>query len=95
MMHQPLNHNEAEERAYLALVTKKIPSALLLVFFGVEGGQLPYATADCGYDPTGSVKSTAEQFSTADREENQVLAQMATTALDVLSARSDRIWLMV
>ena len=67
----------------------------LLGFFGVEGGHLPYATADGGYDPTSSVKSVAEQYSSADREENPVLAQMATTALDVLSSRSDRVWLMV
>ncbi len=67
----------------------------LLGLFGVSGGHLPYATADGGYNPTGSIKSAVEQYSTADREENPVLAQMATTALDVLSARSDRMWLMV
>lgn len=67
----------------------------LLGVFGVAGGHLPYATADGGYDPAPSVKAVAETYSTADREENPLLAQMATTALDVLKARSDRMWLMV
>jgi len=67
----------------------------LLGFFGAAGGHLPFATADGDYDPTGSVKEEPEEYSTADLEENPRLAQMATTALDVLSSRSDRFWLMV
>jgi alkaline phosphatase len=67
----------------------------LLGFFGVAGGHLPYATADGGYNPTGSVNAVAEQYSDDDLAENPRLAQMATTALDVLSSRSDRMWLMI
>lgn len=67
----------------------------LLGFFGAAGGHLPFATADGGYDPTYSVKLAAEKYTSADLEENPNLSQMATAALDVLSARSDKIWLMV
>lgn len=67
----------------------------LFGFFGVAGGHLPYATADGGYDPAPSPGAEAEVYTPADVSENPTLDQMATTALDVLSTRSDRLWLMV
>jgi alkaline phosphatase len=67
----------------------------LLGFFGAAGGHLPFATADGEYDPTNSVKQAAERYSQADLVENPKLPQMATIALDVLSSRSDHVWLMV
>ena len=67
----------------------------LFGFFGIAGGHLPYATADGGYDPAPSVGAAAEVYSPEDLHENPKLPQMATAALDVLSARSDRLWLMV
>lgn len=71
----------------------------LLGFFGVGGGHLPFQTADGGYDPVvspGSPNPTqAESYSTADVEENPVLAELAEAALDVLHSRSDRWWLMI
>jgi alkaline phosphatase len=67
----------------------------LVGFFGVQGGHLPFQTADGAYDPTRSVGGDAETYSKADVRENPTLADMAETALDVLSARSDRFWLMI
>lgn len=80
-----------EEAARDAIARKQ----RLLGFFGTAGGHLPFATADGQYDPTHSANQTVEKYTPADRDENPVLAQMATTALDVLSHRSNRIWLMV
>ena len=67
----------------------------LLGFFGVKGGHLPFRTADGKYDPVPSVGQEAEIYSAADIAENPTLAQMSTAALDVLAARSDKMWLMV
>jgi alkaline phosphatase len=67
----------------------------LLGFFGAKGGHLPFGTADGNCDPVPSVGQGAELYSTADIAENPTLAQMATGALDVLVARSDKMWLMV
>jgi alkaline phosphatase len=76
----------------------------LFGFFGVKGGHLPFRTADGDYDPTlsmenkdkvGPVPKAAEEYSTYDVAENPTLADMATTALDVLSQKSDTFWLMV
>ncbi|GAB5403603.1 MAG: alkaline phosphatase [Aureliella sp.] len=71
----------------------------LFGFFGVAGGHLPYQTANGDYSPVRSVgnasSAAAEVYTDADVQENVTLSQMATTALNVLSARSDRFWLMV
>lgn len=67
----------------------------LFGFFGAKEGHLPFATADGKYDPVPSVGQGAEKYSPADIDENPTLAQMATAALDVLAARSDKMWLMV
>ena len=76
----------------------------LFGFFGVNGGHLPFRTADGDYDPTlsmenkdkvGPVPKAAEEYSEFDVAENPTLADMATTALNVLSQKSDTFWLMV
>ena len=67
----------------------------LFGFFGAKGGHLPFGTADGNFDPVPSVGQGAEIYSAADVDENPTLAQMATGALDVLAARSDKMWLMV
>jgi alkaline phosphatase len=76
----------------------------LFGYFGVKEGHLPFRTADGRYDPTlsiedkekvGPVPINAEEYSEADIFENPTLAEMATAALDVLSQRSDRFWLMI
>lgn len=69
----------------------------LFGYFGVKGGHLPFQTADGKFDPTLSTGQTpkAEVYSKEDIAENPTLAQMSVAALDVLSSRSDKIWLMV
>lgn len=67
----------------------------LLGIFGVKGGHLPFATADGQYDPTISTTGPAEQYSSADKNENPSLEQLTTSALDVLASRSDKFWLLV
>ena len=76
----------------------------LFGYFGVKKGHLPFQTADGKFNPTVStgaslanltVPVAAEQYSPADIIENPTLADMTSAALQVLSARSDRFWLMV
>lgn len=71
----------------------------LFGFFGVEGGHLPFRTADGNYDPVISFgnpdQAKAEVYSDADLKENVTLRQMALAAIDVLDSRSDKWWLMV
>ena len=68
----------------------------LFGFFGVDGGHLPFQTADGGYDPVASLpKIPAEQYRDVDVSENPNLAQMALAAIEVLDAKSDDWWLMV
>lgn len=76
----------------------------LFGFFGVKKGHLPYQTADGAFNPTISAKASlanltvaaaAEEYSPADITENPTLSDMTVAALDVLSAQSDRFWLMV
>ena len=74
----------------------------LFGFFGVRGGHLPFQTADGKFDPTvgtpadsSETETAAETYSAADIMENPRLADMTQAALSVLSARSDRFWLMV
>ena len=76
----------------------------LFGYFGVKKGHLPFQTADGRFNPTVStgaslanltVPVAAEEYSPADIAENPTLSDMASAALTVLSARSDRFWLMV
>jgi alkaline phosphatase len=67
----------------------------LFGYFGTKGGHLPYATADGKFNPTVDENGKSEKYSEADIAENPTLAEMTTTALEVLSARSENIWLMV
>lgn len=69
----------------------------LFGYFGTKGGHLPFQTADGKYDPTISVGNDpkAEVYSAEDVLENPRLSDAAIAALNVLSARSERIWLMV
>ncbi|WP_233903463.1 alkaline phosphatase [Stieleria maiorica] len=71
----------------------------LFGYFGVQGGHLPFRTADGNYDPVISFDTPApepaEVYSEADLRENVQLSEMAIAALDVLDARSDQWWLMI
>jgi len=67
----------------------------LLGFFGTSYGHLPFRTADGQYNPTIGRKRTAESYTDADLKENPVLADMATSALNVLNRDSTPFWLMV
>ncbi|MFM9057687.1 MAG: alkaline phosphatase [Planctomycetaceae bacterium] len=78
----------------------------LFGLFGVGEGHLPFRTADGRFDPVAPppgadadrlrVKYGGEiRYTPADIAENPALADMAVAALDVLAARSDRLWLMV
>lgn len=72
----------------------------LFGFFGTTYGHLPFQTADGKFDPTiseGAIKGKidTEVYTTEDLNENPTLSDMATAALDVLNAKSDRWWLMV
>ncbi|MGB7329105.1 MAG: alkaline phosphatase [Rubripirellula sp.] len=71
----------------------------LFGFFGVDGGHLPFQTADGNYNPVvsfGNPKpAKAEVYSEADLHENVKLTDMAVAAIDVLDSRSDRWWLMI
>ncbi len=71
----------------------------LFGYFGVEGGHLPFQTADGKYDPVVSFGNPkpekAEVYSEADLHENVTLEEMSLAAIDVLDARSDRWWLMI
>ena len=65
----------------------------LLGIFGYKSGHLPFQTADGNYDPSPTTK--AEQYQPADIRENPTLAKLTQSALDVLTSRGDRFWLMV
>ncbi|QDV44742.1 Alkaline phosphatase 4 precursor [Stieleria neptunia] len=71
----------------------------LFGYFGVQGGHLPFRTADGNYDPVISfgnpTPEAAEVYSPEDGRENVQLREMAVAALDVLDARSERWWLMI
>jgi alkaline phosphatase len=76
----------------------------LFGLFGVSKGHLPFQTADGRFDPTisagaavGNLTTTvaAEEYSPAEISENPTLSDMTVAALHVLSARSERFWLMV
>jgi alkaline phosphatase len=61
----------------------------LFGFFGVGGGQLPFQTADGGYNPYGT------EYSEAEVSENPTLADMTRAALGVLSKNAQPFWLMI
>lgn len=67
----------------------------LLGFFGVDGGHLPFQTADGDYKPTIGRKKKAEKYSDADVAENPTIADCATAALKYLGQDDKPFWLMV
>lgn len=66
----------------------------LVGLFGVNGGHLPYRTADGNYDPAADVNGR-EKYDQADVRENPTLAEMSVAALEVLSEDEEGFWLMV
>jgi alkaline phosphatase len=77
----------------------------LFGFFGAAEGHLPFRTADGDFNPAAAVANPdadrlrkkyggAIHYAPADIAENPTLAEMATTAMDVLAARGP-FWLMV
>ena len=66
----------------------------LLGFYGVDGGHLPFQTADGQYNPTVDMKET-ENYSSADIDENPTLAELTRAALLVLEQAIDGFWLVV
>jgi len=67
----------------------------LFGFYGTIMGHLPFRTADGGYNPTVGAKGIPEMYYAEDLRENPTLAQMAVSALDVLSTNPKGFWLMV
>jgi len=61
----------------------------LLGFYGASGGNLPYQTADGGYDPI------HEEYSAADVSENPTLDYMTLVALVLLSQNDNGFWLLI
>ena len=66
----------------------------LFGFFGVDGGHLPFRTADGNYNPAAGVRG-AEKYSPADVRENPTLADITKQAIRVLSDDDQPFWLMV
>jgi len=69
----------------------------LLGVFGVGkySGHLPFQTADGNYSPAKGRKGEAEQYTAEDVRENPTLADLTAAALQVLSQKESRFWLMV
>lgn len=72
----------------------------LFGYYGVYGefskdGNLPYSTADGGFDPAPGLNTKGGTYPPADVEENPTLADMAEAALTVLSKDPEGFWLMV
>ena len=63
--------------------------ARLLGFFGADGGNLPYQTADGNYNPHQST------YDSSDVSENPTLAHMTRVALGMLSRDPQGFWLMI
>lgn len=63
--------------------------ARLLGFYGANGGNLPYQTADGRFNPVD------KDYSEADVQENPTLADMTRVALGVLSQNKNGFWLVV
>jgi alkaline phosphatase len=66
----------------------------LFGFFGVDGGHLPFRTANGDFKPVQDVKA-AESYSEADVSENPTLTQMTNAALTVLESNDKGFWLMI
>ena len=66
----------------------------LFGFYGTKEAHLPFETADGDYRPVAGRKP-AEQYTSADIEENPTLAEMTAAALVVLSRNERGFWLMV
>lgn len=75
----------------------------LFGMFGCSEKHLPFQTANGDYNPALNVPLTkvvplvavAEKYTPADILENPTLSHMTSAALNVLSSRSDRFWLMI
>ncbi|MBD3676041.1 MAG: alkaline phosphatase [Planctomycetaceae bacterium] len=69
----------------------------LLGVFGVGqfSGHLPFQTANGDYQPAPGRAGTAEEYSEADLDENPTLADMTSSALQVLSRGDANFWLLV
>jgi alkaline phosphatase len=67
----------------------------LLGLYGVEGGHLPYRTANGDYRPVRGADVLAEAYTGADLEENPTLPEMTAAALTVLETNPRGFWLMV
>lgn len=69
----------------------------LFGFFGTKFKHLPFATADGKFDPTNGRAAVAktEVYEPADLEENPLLTDMTTAAIEVLSQNPKGFWLMV
>jgi alkaline phosphatase len=63
--------------------------ARLLGFFGADGGNLPFQTADGQFDPY------KKKYTEADVNENPTLADYTRAALGMLSSNKDGFWLMI
>ena len=66
----------------------------LLGFFGTVNGHLPFRTANGDYRPVATIKGP-EVYKEADIRENPTLAQLTSSAIDVLEKREQGFWLMV
>lgn len=66
----------------------------LFGMFGADGGNLPFRTADGGYDPTVDITGS-KKYSEADIRENPTLADLTTAALEVLEKDEQGFWLLV
>jgi alkaline phosphatase len=75
----------------------------LFGFFGCREKHLPFQTANGDFNPPLNVAATdivpllpiAEKYTPEDIAENPTLADMTSSALQILSQKSDRFWLMV
>ncbi len=63
-------------------------------FFGVDGGHLPYQTADGNFNPTRGI-SKVDVYSEADIFENPTLSDMTEAALSILEKNGKGFWLLV
>lgn len=88
-----------EGRAGEEVLAEAVEKALagshrLFGLFGAKGGNLPFRTADGGYDPSVDITGTKE-YSPADVSENPTLADLTRAALAVLEKDDEGFWLMV
>jgi alkaline phosphatase len=67
----------------------------LLGFYGTAAENLPYQTADGGYDPALDRDGKAIKYTEADLQENPTLAEMTAAALTVAQESEQGFWLLV